>query len=258
MISIPSELKKYEDLMIKTIKDSVKIDLIEMKTDLWDSKVCGEPYFPKDMDYPKSKDGKDMKLLAQINFSEVPHIEDYPMNGILQIFIPVEDDLYGSNFADDKIEADFKIIYHETVIKDRDSLITDFSFVEKPEYFPAEKEGKMFFSLDKEFLTPGDFMFDKIFEGNNPTDDYESVESQLYYDDFGGTGHKLGGYPFFTQTDPREYKKNHQDKILFLQLDTDDKIDMIWGDCGVANFFITKEDLKNKNFSNLLYNWDCY
>ncbi|MCB5607999.1 DUF1963 domain-containing protein [[Ruminococcus] gnavus] len=32
----------------------------------------------------------------------------------------------------------------------------------------------------------------------------------------------------------------------------------MWGDSGICNFFITKKDLENKNFSKVLYNWDCY
>ena len=34
-------------------------------------------------------------------------------------------------------------------------------------------------------------------------------------------------------------------------------VDIMWGDVGVANFFIRLEDLKNRDFSNVLYNWDC-
>jgi uncharacterized protein YwqG len=31
----------------------------------------------------------------------------------------------------------------------------------------------------------------------------------------------------------------------------------MFGDVGVANFFITEEDLKKKDFSKVIYNWDC-
>ncbi|ETJ18863.1 hypothetical protein Q604_UNBC18576G0001, partial [human gut metagenome] len=31
-----------------------------------------------------------------------------------------------------------------------------------------------------------------------------------------------------------------------------------WGDGGVCNFFINKDKLKNLDFSDVLYNWDCY
>ena len=42
---------------------------------------------------------------------------------------------------------------------------------------------------------------------------------------------------------------------LLLQIDSED--DIMWGDSGIANFFISEEDLKNKNFEDMLYNWDC-
>ena len=32
---------------------------------------------------------------------------------------------------------------------------------------------------------------------------------------------------------------------------------LAWGDGGVANFFITEDDLKNREFNHVNYNWDC-
>lgn len=87
---------------------------------------------------------------------------------------------------------------------------------------------------------------------------------ETYHDHFGSTGHKLGGYPFFTQADPRQYDENIHDYVLLFQMDSDYDYkdgeqgkDIMWGDVGVANFFICPEDLKNKDFSKVLYNWDC-
>ena len=78
---------------------------------------------------------------------------------------------------------------------------------------------------------------------------YEAIKNETW-------GHKLLGYPAFTQSDPREYHKKYgKYDTLLLQIDTDDGI--MWGDSGVANFFINKDDLKNMNFSSVLYNWDC-
>ncbi|KUP29404.1 hypothetical protein AU384_16870 [Bacillus halotolerans] len=45
--------------------------------------------------------------------------------------------------------------------------------------------------------------------------------------------------------------------IMFLQINSDDDIDLLWGDVGIANFFITPDDLRGKDFSNVLYNGDC-
>jgi len=74
--------------------------------------------------------------------------------------------------------------------------------------------------------------------------------------------HQIGGYPYFTQDDPRESdeKRKHYDFLLF-QLDSDydsgadDRV--MWGDAGVGNFFINSEKLKHLDFSDVLYNWDC-
>ena len=49
---------------------------------------------------------------------------------------------------------------------------------------------------------------------------------------------QIGGYPFFTQYDPRQEDNN---EVLLFQLDSQDHI--LWGDSGVGNFFISKEDL---------------
>jgi uncharacterized protein YwqG len=42
---------------------------------------------------------------------------------------------------------------------------------------------------------------------------------------------------------------------LLLQIDSDHK-DILWGDEGIANFFIHPEDLEDLEFSEVLYNWD--
>jgi uncharacterized protein YwqG len=72
---------------------------------------------------------------------------------------------------------------------------------------------------------------------------------------FRSTGHKIGGYAYFTQCDPREGEPERKDDLLLLQIDTDGEI--MWGDAGVANIFINAQDLKNKKFDKAYFNWDC-
>ena len=73
-------------------------------------------------------------------------------------------------------------------------------------------------------------------------------------DSFSNSGSKIDGYAYFTQYDPRSLDDD-KDWVLLLQLDTDESL--MFGDYGVANWFITKEDLINKNFNNVFFNWDC-
>ena len=68
------------------------------------------------------------------------------------------------------------------------------------------------------------------------------------------SGHKLGGYAFFTQCDPRDPAVPMQ---LLFQMDSDNDINTMWGDMGIANFFIRPEDLQALRFDRVLYNWDC-
>jgi uncharacterized protein YwqG len=70
------------------------------------------------------------------------------------------------------------------------------------------------------------------------------------------SGHAVGGYPFFTQEDPRNNGfRDHT--VLLLQIDSDADANIMWGDAGVANFFIMPKALEQCDFSNVLYNWDC-
>ena len=45
---------------------------------------------------------------------------------------------------------------------------------------------------------------------------------------------------------------------LLFQLGSSDQFNCMWGDMGVANFFICRDDLKRAEFSSVMYNWDCY
>jgi uncharacterized protein YwqG len=49
------------------------------------------------------------------------------------------------------------------------------------------------------------------------------------------------------------------DYELLLQIDSSEAEadEICWGDVGVGNFFIRREDLRNRDFSKVLYTWDC-
>ena len=72
---------------------------------------------------------------------------------------------------------------------------------------------------------------------------------------FYSIGHKIGGYAYFTQSDPREYDENKIDDLLVLQIDSDDEI--MFGDSGVMNVFLNANDLKTSDFTKAYFNWDC-
>lgn len=86
----------------------------------------------------------------------------------------------------------------------------------------------------------------------------EEIPDEIYEAANDGFTHKMGGYPGFTQFDPRNEEDSHD--VLLFQLDSDfgDGADRImWGDAGICNFFIHREKLKQCDFSDVIYNWDC-
>ena len=255
---------------------------------VFESKMGGVPYFPKNMEYPTVREGefagRPLFFLAQLNFGKLPKLEGFPTEGILQFFAGcVDDDVYGMDVWGSTNQNGFRVIYHENVITDGGQLYSEDDmpdFGEGEEYLPFNGE----FLLNAEAAAPVrvtacDYRFDsaaaKAFNevfggdvvgmwGNNDGDGINDVDDELSEAlwEVAETGTRMGGYPFFTQNDVR--KEGSPFEIMLFQSDsenggTDESWDdeICWGDAGVANFFISAEDLKKRDFSNVLYNWDC-
>lgn len=263
-INLPDELLVYK----KNIEATVK-PFIEIKTKaknnllLWQSKFGGFPFFPKGLQYPKDSKGQAMFLLAQLNFDEIPKLDSFPEKGILQFYISGVHDVYGACFESPSKQDDFRVLYFSEVTEDETQLMTDFDFLSKPDLLPIEKQSSLTFKLKHAPLSVADYQFETRILNLNPKSKYEFYKDyQKVYDEYEklapSEGHKIGGYPYFTQSDPREFDTYKDETyILLFQMDTDDRASIMWGDSGVANFFISEQDLENQNFSRVFYNWDC-
>lgn len=262
---LPKELEIYRSNIASTVKPVIHLTAEKGETSLLESKFAGHPYLPKSMEHPKDEHGLPLKLLAQLNLEELPKLEFLPEKGILQFFIAGNDDVMGIDFDNMCNQSNFRVVYHSTIIEDETFLVTDFSYMDQyeSESFPIQNELKLSFQLDYEPVSIGDFrnndlLGDSVDLSQIVEEDSEKELWEVYCETFTGDGHKMGGYPYFTQTDPREYDPNLEEHdILLFQMDSDDENGIMWGDCGVANFFIKKEDLKKLDFSNVIYNWDC-
>ena len=252
---------------------------------VFESKMGGVPYFPKNMEYPRVKsgelEGRPLFFLAQLNFEKLPELEGFPTEGILQFFAGcVDDDVYGMDVWGDTNQNGFRVIYHEKVITDEGQLYSE-------DDMPDFGDGEDFFPFTGEFLlkaeaaapahlTICDYRADNVFVkafnevfganvdgmyGDNGIYKVDEPLGKAIWE-LSETGTRMGGYPFFTQYDVR--KEGSPYEIMLFQSDSenggendswDDEI--CWGDAGVANFFISAEDLKKRDFSNVLYTWDC-
>ena len=138
-------------------------------------------------------------------------------------------------------------------------------------FFPVEKEYGLLFSFEKEGMTFSDYCYEKTFVErynkifSKKIEDFCDLDNNIFDividNDIRENNHKINGYPEFAQNDPREYAENlRRYDTLLLQIDSDfydNEWRILWGDAGTCNFFINREDLKKRNFEDILYNWDC-
>lgn len=247
----------------------------EKKPSLTDSKLGGMPYWDLEQTYPVSLNGEKLMLLAQINFSDLPPNDVFPTEGLLQFFVAC-DDIYGANFDTPDIQGNFRVVFHRSIKPEVTvEMLSDLNIpVNDPEGdIELPFSGEMAILFEKKRISMGveDYRYmekvreaAKLLDEQIPTETsaYGYLNDSEYEKECKNVGHWLLGYPYFTQGDPREYNENLQkyDTLLF-QLDSEfskeNKYEIIWGDSGVANFFISKEALSRCDFSEIMYTWDC-
>ncbi|EHR7112352.1 DUF1963 domain-containing protein, partial [Listeria monocytogenes] len=263
---LPSE---WAERFLETEKERIELHFKDAGTlSLLQSKAGGRGYLPKEQGYPVTEEGKPLSLLAQINFSEMPQMENYPEFGLLAFYVDFQDDFYGLDYENPTSQDGFRVFFfddlgQESYTKDEQEIF--FDEVEKGDYYSLvngefEITGKI---TDQILLNDscdfknefGDYFYeitDQIFdEDADKSFALANLASKL-------EASQIGGYPFFIQDDPRVYIENAQQDTLLFQLNSkynqeSGEVDIMWGDCGVGNFFINKQDLINRDFSNIMY-----
>ena len=283
-IFLPDEMEKDREKLEKSLKKIIFIETERVNDvkglPVTSSKFGGNPYFPKNMEYPKNENGVPLSMLAQINFSDIFNQDDIaselerdlelkylPRKGILSFFIDYYDDVLGSDFGKNVKKTGYRVVYFPELEKE-DNLIDNFKFLDQrtDSFYPVvDGEYRLSFKVLDQMVTMESYEWEKVM-GKEPYDYLEELGEDVedkVYEEYGEAytgGHQIGGYPFFTQWDPRAaYDNLDKYNFLLFQLDSDfdNKKNIMWGDVGVGNFFINIEDLKEQDFSDVLYTWDC-
>lgn len=263
--------KNIQELIVERLKEKtnqkiIYFHLLEEKTDIFDNKLGGAFYVPKGQEIPKNQNtNQPLYLLVQLNFERLPYIPSFPQKGLLQIFIAGDDDIYGADFDNPIVQKGFYVRF----IRDIPINILE-DCIHNPQWneeiclpFGKVKEYQLVGEIKEQPISIHDMRFNqyllKYCRDLLPEDcenfyDLDDKTTDYFYDHLPTYGCQAGGYPCFTQYDPRENSYQDYDVLLF-QLDT--VKDIMWGDSGVANFFIRKEDLQNEDFSSVLFHWDC-
>ena len=278
------KIKKFiEDFKKIENRETIKINLIpKTKTPLTSSNVAGWFYLPKTSTIPTTSKGEQLMYLAQINCEELPENSIYPSKGIMQFWIFGGDYNLGNDYTKPTSDSKKRVIYYPEI--EEHFTEEELSEMYKPE--EDKKEGElitpindgapfaMSFEKASQWPLPNDFRFEEIFneklnehiEETKAEEGFESydIDEEESYDiieELDIHNHtQIGGYGHFTQEDPRMYDDFEDYTELLFQLDSEfgtDDYYILWGDCGVGNFFATKEQLSNLEFAECLYSWDC-
>lgn len=259
-----------EQLEKETKLPFMSIKTVEKTTGILDSKFGGLPYLPSNESLPLDKEGKPMRLLAQINCKDLVGLEEYPQEGMLQFYLT-------TNLRWDESVVKYYEVVDEAVTAEMVAGRINENY-ENSDCFPVEAEYGLEFMLSKESMSRDDnrlmALFCQYFTKLSGTwisvpDDggeevYELFEG--YCDDSYAGGHKVGGYNSAAQLpDYYPYResdafidvKADESPVLLFQMDSESKKNIMWGDLGVARFFIKRSDLKARRFENAYLVWDC-
>lgn len=276
-----------QKVIAETKIPSMTITLENETTSIFESKVGGIPYLPKDSAVPLDSDGNQMKLLAQIDCHALEALEDYPHEGILQFWMTTK-----------WAWEEAKVIYHKTV----DKNLTEADVISRIHAdihdnihsFPVNGAYRMQLKLSSESMSCCDYRLKALFcqyfteiSGEYICDPEDTTSEKVYNvfirdceerDDAFGHAHKIGGYRYSTQFGDGDYDRYkmgneiniHADDadVLLFQLVSDyapinfetrthDWIKVMWCDAGVGRFTIKRCDLKNCAFENAWFSWDC-
>lgn len=207
---------------------------------------------------PVDGNGMPMRLLAQINFAQMPELPGYPTEGLLQIFIAKNQECYGADIICPSDGTGHESRWWAEVVNDASYVHRDDSYGED-EGLPIT--GPAALTFREVGTTLPDYMDYEVADDlekalvarglATETDAYGHVVSVL--GSVRRAAHQVGGYPSVRQADPRP-----RDELWLLLLGIGEDDTITWGDGGLGNFFIRAEDLKARDFSRLLYYWDCF
>ena len=242
-------------------------------TDPTGSFLTGHPYLPAGRGWPEGAHGP-QAFVAQVNFAQIGELAGYPDSGLLQWFVD-PDSNYGLSSDQSQGSTGFTVRWYPelsaasvaapdapTPVDHLDEVPMEFvgpteitfqsgssipSWEELPTVVQQDAVWERVAMAFGEGRSEPAFVFDEYIRGGS------SVMTEF------GTGSKVGGYPTFTQLDPRGTASypatGTPGASLLVELDSMDVGG--WGDSGVAHLFGDPAALAEGDTSGIRYHWDC-
>ncbi|HEU4881306.1 MAG TPA: DUF1963 domain-containing protein [Longimicrobium sp.] len=222
------------------------------------TRIGGPVWLADDEAWPADSEGGPLEFVAQVDFAELDPLPDFPEAGLLQFFIG-RGDVFGADF-DDPARGSARVLW-------RPGALVGGSLRPQPastddELNPWERGKVRETGLSLVDLPavhepdPHDWRIHERLEGQYRRPGFEEIDDLLWNDDDGRSRrHHVGGHPVFTQDDFRGPGRFDDYDRTLLRLTSDGNL--IWGDVGEAVFLIRHNDLLARDFSSVIFYWDC-
>lgn len=128
-----------EVLRRRTERPVCALRLSQGPVTVFDSHIGGLPYCPRKGEPPVGEDGRQLRLMVQINFAQMPGMPPFPKRGILQFFLPDHDwGMKGYRGMEHWTEQkNWRVLYHPEI----DPSVTEDEVQRKVTVGPAVAEG---------------------------------------------------------------------------------------------------------------------
>jgi uncharacterized protein YwqG len=220
------------------------------------TRLGGPVWLKDDEAWPTDESGAPLEFVAQMDFAELPPLPDFPEAGLLQFFIG-GDDVYGADY-DDLTRGRVRVIWRPDGLEGgrlcpppaRTDDLAPWRRMEIREsglplagraavHRPDPTDWRIGEHLKGQLRRPGIDEIDDLAYEHNPTPEV----------------HHVGGHPVYTQYDFRGPGRFDDFDRTLLRLTSDPNL--MWGDLGEAVFMIRRRDLLMRDFSNVIFHWDC-
>lgn len=229
----------------------------------YQSRLGGSPWMPFALPWPRTRAGEPLNFVAQINLEEVPPMSDFPEHGILLFFIAPQPD---NNQHHPLRRRDDSAVIYIADPRHRKGSVTDPPAKRrvgtKGAHFPfrnknhGRKDGhRIMFRTGMMKPSATDWQVAEWRNRIARADQPAATDPLGDLTEGAPTQHFVGGYACFRDEDIRSQhtKLREYDRTL-LSLWSDDLFD--FGPHGHANFMIRQSDLRRRDFSDTILQWD--
>jgi uncharacterized protein YwqG len=265
-----NRFEKYFNYLESHFKTSISIDLQIVDEDAisaGSSKMGGRPDLPADYQWPettvtertrksifslkKTKEKtvtRHLSFIAQINLAEIREYDPdslLPEHGILYFFyFTMQDNIY--DFQEEEL---FKVLYCDDDLCPLQRLDYPADLDKHSRYTAC----RIHFGQQISFPSTASSLFDFLDDNEQDSDRFFDVIDSLKHNKLFGYADDIQGeteQSLFNDdgTELDVSKANPDDRMLLLQVDSNDETDMMWLDLGRLYFWISKNDLRNKCF----------